>query len=137
VGAAALALVLFALGCAGYHAVLAGYHLSRDEQMVDFDALIYAHGRLAWPVPPQWRADLPALNTLFIPGGAAGGLGFGLSAGQCAAAPGWAARRGRFRWRCRRWRCGALRAACLGRTARRRWWRWCFCAFRARCCWAA
>jgi hypothetical protein len=136
--APALAAGLFALGCAGYHAVLAGYHLSRDEQMVDFDALIYAHGRLAWPVPPQWRADLPALNTLFIPPWRGRWPGFRpiCRAMRCCAC-GWAARRGRFRWRCRRWRCGALRAACSGRTARRRWWRWCCLRFRARCCWAA
>lgn len=64
-GALALAGGLFLLCWAGHFRVLAGYSLSRDEQMVDFDAMIYARGLLAWPVAPAWRADLPALNTLF------------------------------------------------------------------------
>jgi len=60
-----LAAALCALCWAGHYGLLSGYSLSRDEQMVDFDAAIYAKGLLAWPVPPEWRADLPALNTLF------------------------------------------------------------------------
>ena len=62
---AALAAVLFIACWAGHYGVLDGYSVSRDEQMVDFDAAIYARGALAWPVPQAWRADLPALNTVF------------------------------------------------------------------------
>ena len=56
----------FAVALAGHYLVLCGYDLSRDEQMVSFDAAIYRAGRLAWPVPIEWRADIPALNTLFM-----------------------------------------------------------------------
>lgn len=60
----ALALML---GCwAGHHLLLAGYDLTRDEQMASFDAYIYRHGRLFWPIAPEWRPMADALNQLFI-----------------------------------------------------------------------
>lgn len=62
--------VAIAIGCivtlAGHYLVLCAYDLSRDEQMVSFDAAIYRAGRLAWPVPVEWRGDIAALNTLFM-----------------------------------------------------------------------
>lgn len=62
---ALLALALVA-GCwAGWRWVLDAYSLSRDERMVVFDAAIYRAGRLAWPMPAEWRVDSPALNLLF------------------------------------------------------------------------
>lgn len=65
-GALVLAGLAFVVALAGHYLVLSAYDLSRDEQMVSFDAAIYRHLRLAWPVPPAWQADLPALNTLFM-----------------------------------------------------------------------
>ena len=51
---------------AGITPVLAGYDLSRDEQMAVFDSRIYAAGRLAWPLPQFWRSDALVLNLLFM-----------------------------------------------------------------------
>ncbi|MBS0254993.1 MAG: hypothetical protein JSS36_07255 [Proteobacteria bacterium] len=62
-----LALLLVALTWAGHWLVLSGYNLSRDEQMADFDAWIFAHGHLAWPLPAVWRRDAAMLNLLFTP----------------------------------------------------------------------
>ncbi|MDE2301901.1 MAG: hypothetical protein KGK11_05015 [Sphingomonadales bacterium] len=63
---AALALIVAAAGYAGHYAILDGYDLSRDEQMADFDAIIYAAGRLAWPLPRDWQAPADLLNTQFM-----------------------------------------------------------------------
>ncbi len=65
---AVIVLTLLAVGVAvaGRHWLLLDYDLSRDEQMATFDAWIYAHGHLAWPLPPEWRADFPMLNNLFM-----------------------------------------------------------------------
>jgi len=62
----ALAGVMFALAWAGHYGVLAGHDLSRDEQMVSFDAAIYRSGRLAQSIPPAWQADIDRLNTVFM-----------------------------------------------------------------------
>jgi hypothetical protein len=61
-----LALALVALGWIGHHGLLLGYDLTRDEQMADFDAAIFAHGRLFWPIAPGWRPLAEALNQYFI-----------------------------------------------------------------------
>jgi hypothetical protein len=61
-----LALLAVVVAVAGRRWLLMGYDLSRDEQMAGFDAWIYAHGVLAWPLPPGWQADTPMLNTLFM-----------------------------------------------------------------------
>jgi hypothetical protein len=50
----------------GRHFVYLDYNLSRDEQMADFDAYIFAHGKLFWPLPNFWQAHAQALNQLFI-----------------------------------------------------------------------
>ena len=63
---AVLALALVVLTYAGHHWVLVDYDLSRDEQMASFDAWIYSHGRLAWPLPAGWQGDAGALNLLFM-----------------------------------------------------------------------
>ena len=64
----ALIMLALLLACyAGHYWLLAGYDLSRDEQMAVFDARIFASGRLVWPLPPTLRADAPALNLLFMP----------------------------------------------------------------------
>jgi hypothetical protein len=65
-GVAVLALGMVVLAYAGHRWLLLGYDLSRDEQMASFDTWIYAHGRLAWPLPPAWQGDAGALNLLFM-----------------------------------------------------------------------
>ena len=65
-GPLALAMALLLAGHLGHVAVLAGYDLSRDEQMASFDAWIFAHGRLAWPLPAAWQSDAGMLNLLFM-----------------------------------------------------------------------
>ncbi len=62
----ALTGALFVVCWAGHGTVLAGYDLSRDEQMATFDAWIYRHGAWAWPLPPGWQADANMLNLLFM-----------------------------------------------------------------------
>jgi len=50
----------------GHHFVYLDYNLSRDEQMADFDATIFAHGKLFWPLPKFWQIHAPALNQIFM-----------------------------------------------------------------------
>ena len=57
---------MFILCLIGHYAILAGYDLSRDEQMATFDAAIFAQGRLVQPLPAFWRDHSAALNTTFI-----------------------------------------------------------------------
>lgn len=64
--AGVLALLMVVLAAAGRRWLLMDYDLSRDEQMASFDSWIYAHGALAWPLPPPWRHDAPMLNLLFM-----------------------------------------------------------------------
>ncbi|MDE1917136.1 MAG: hypothetical protein KGH96_13700, partial [Sphingomonadales bacterium] len=61
-----LALAMIAVAAMGRRWLLMDYDLSRDEQMASFDSWIYAHGALAWPIPPEWRHDAPMLNLLFM-----------------------------------------------------------------------
>lgn len=59
---------------AGAHLWL-NFALSRDEQMANFDAAIFARGQLYAPIAPEWRAHIAALNPMFaLP--AAGGAGW-------------------------------------------------------------
>ncbi|MBB4149215.1 hypothetical protein [Sphingobium scionense] len=60
----ALALALFCW--AGHHWLLRGYDLTRDEQMANFDAMMFAQGRLFWPIAPAWRPIAEALNQFFM-----------------------------------------------------------------------
>lgn len=62
-----VAFVVMALAAlAGHYWVLCGYDLSRDEQMATFDAMVFAGGHLAQPLPAMWRDHADALNTLFM-----------------------------------------------------------------------
>ncbi len=61
-----VALALVILCYLGHRLLLMGYDLSRDEQMASFDAAIFSHGRLAWPLPPEWQKDAAALNLEFM-----------------------------------------------------------------------
>ncbi|MDP9057472.1 MAG: hypothetical protein M3N34_09175 [Pseudomonadota bacterium] len=63
---ALVALAIGVIGYAGHYLLLSGYDLSRDEQMADFDAFIYAAGRMVWPLPPIWQATPGPLNMLFM-----------------------------------------------------------------------
>jgi hypothetical protein len=58
--------VIVVLCYVGHHWILLDHDLIRDEQMVRFDEAIYAHGRLAWPLPSAWQRDAGALNTMFM-----------------------------------------------------------------------
>lgn len=49
----------------GRHFIYLDYNLSRDEQMADFDAYVFAHGKLFWPLPKFWQAHALALNQMF------------------------------------------------------------------------
>ncbi len=53
---------LIALCHAGHHLVFFDRDLSGDEQMANFDAQIFAHGRLFEAIPPFWRPFTRALN---------------------------------------------------------------------------
>lgn len=62
----AVAIALFVTCYTGHYFLLGGYDVSRDEQMAVFDAIVFADGRLAWPIAENWRVMAPALNQLFI-----------------------------------------------------------------------
>jgi hypothetical protein len=50
----------------GHQTIYLNYNLSRDEQMADFDAYIFAHGKLFWPLPKFWQIHALALNQNFM-----------------------------------------------------------------------
>ena len=60
------ALVILAAGWAGHYLVFQDYDLSRDEQLAVFDQGIFAHGKLFWPILPEWRGLVDALNRRFL-----------------------------------------------------------------------
>jgi hypothetical protein len=74
---AAFALIafVFACGTAGSALVFDNFHLSRDENLAEFDARIFQSGHLIAPVDPQWRPFAKALAPRFVMP-IAGGLGF-------------------------------------------------------------
>jgi hypothetical protein len=61
-----LALGLLLLCWAGHRIVLLGYDMSRDEQLANFDAAIYAQGVPFAHFPDAWRAWAGALNQTFL-----------------------------------------------------------------------
>lgn len=70
VGAIVVALLLWA----ATYLLFDNYPLSRDEQMVAFDAAVFRGGHLAAPVAPEWRRYADALIPAFLlplPGNAA------------------------------------------------------------------
>lgn len=64
--AISLAIAMLVSCWAGAHLLLGGYALSRDEQMVGFDAAIFASGRLVATIPADLRDIAGALNQTFI-----------------------------------------------------------------------
>lgn len=61
----AIALLLFVVAWGGHYLVMAGYELSRDEQMVLFDADILQRGALVATLPAEWVAYAEPLNRVF------------------------------------------------------------------------
>ncbi|MEQ1510325.1 MAG: hypothetical protein ABL909_08020 [Sphingopyxis sp.] len=62
-----LAAMVLALAClTGHTLVLGGYDMSRDEQMVIFDAAVFRSGHLTAALPALWRDAADALNTSFM-----------------------------------------------------------------------
>jgi hypothetical protein len=59
-------LVLAGLLAWGTTAVMGNFPLSRDEHMVVFDMAVFAKGRLAAPIPPEWRPYAVALVPRFL-----------------------------------------------------------------------
>lgn len=69
-----LAGALAALTGIGTYLILFNYPLTRDEHMVVFDMAVLGGGRLAAPLPPEWRSLAEALTPAFLlplPGNAA------------------------------------------------------------------
>jgi len=64
-----LGAALLVVCVAGHHIVMWGYALSRDEQLVLFDAEVFAHGSLAAHLPAEWGPLHQALNVLYMPVG--------------------------------------------------------------------
>lgn len=59
-------MVLSGLLAWGTYAVMGNFPLSRDEHMVVFDMAVFDKGRLAAPIPPQWRPYALALVPRFL-----------------------------------------------------------------------
>lgn len=59
-------IIVIAFCYAGHYLVLGGWDLTRDEKMVTFDAWIFRHGALVWPLPQDWQGEAGALNLLFM-----------------------------------------------------------------------
>ncbi len=64
--AAGLAFGCCVIGAAAAPFVFAGYTLSLDEFLANFDAQIFARGRLMAPVPAEWQPYVPALQPLYM-----------------------------------------------------------------------
>ncbi|HXQ13458.1 MAG TPA: hypothetical protein VN814_02410 [Caulobacteraceae bacterium] len=62
----ALAAVTFVAGAAGVWLVFSGYAFSLDEFLANFDAQIFARGRLMAPIDPAWRPYASALQPMYL-----------------------------------------------------------------------
>jgi hypothetical protein len=61
-----LAAVCFVASAVGVQLVFSGYVFSLDEFLANFDAQIFARGRLLAPVPPAWRDFQAALQPMYM-----------------------------------------------------------------------
>jgi len=61
-----LALLVLVMGIAGVTIVFQGYHLSRDEFLADFDAIVFRSGHVIASVDPQWRPFVFALEPRYM-----------------------------------------------------------------------
>jgi len=62
----ALAALTFVAGAVGAWVVFAGYTLSLDEFLANFDARIFASGRLVAPIPAAWRPYATAMQPMYM-----------------------------------------------------------------------
>jgi hypothetical protein len=62
----ALALLCCAAGALGVSLVFQGYTLSLDEFLANFDARIFAQGRLMAPIDPAWQPFTGALQPMYL-----------------------------------------------------------------------
>lgn len=60
------AVIIAAVCWWGHRAVLFGFDHTRDEQMAVFDSIVFAHGRLVWPLPSAWQEHADTLNLRFM-----------------------------------------------------------------------
>jgi len=61
-----LAAVVFVAGAGGLWLVFSGYAFSLDEFLANFDAQIFARGRLMAPIDPAWRPYATALQPMYM-----------------------------------------------------------------------
>lgn len=61
-----LAAITFAAGAVGVWVVFQNYSFSLDEFLANFDARIFASGRLAAPIAPQWRPYVGAMQPMYM-----------------------------------------------------------------------
>lgn len=66
VAAFGFAIGVLAVAIVGTYAVFHGYHLSRDEVLADFDAIVFRAGRILAPIDPAWRPFSQALEPRFM-----------------------------------------------------------------------
>jgi hypothetical protein len=66
VALAGLAVFVFISGLLGTHIVFDGYHLSRDEFLAEFDAIIFRSGKEIASIDPLWRPFASALAPRFM-----------------------------------------------------------------------
>jgi hypothetical protein len=62
----ALAAVTLVAGVAGVWLVFDGYYFSLDEFLANFDAKIFASGRLVAPIAPAWRPYVGAMQPMYM-----------------------------------------------------------------------
>jgi len=61
-----LAAITLVAGALGVWVVFSGYAFSLDEFLANFDASIFASGRLMAPVPAAWQPYTPALQPMYM-----------------------------------------------------------------------
>jgi hypothetical protein len=61
-----LAILIFGVTAAGTWGVMHRFPLAMDEYVAEFQARIFAAGRVTVPVPPEWRQFTPALRPTYV-----------------------------------------------------------------------
>ncbi|KHK91244.1 hypothetical protein [Novosphingobium malaysiense] len=61
----ALGFTMMIVAFAGHYLILDAYDMSRDEQLANFDAMIFENGRFVAQLPELWRANAEVLNTMY------------------------------------------------------------------------